>query len=108
MAGAFWTDRIAVKIFPNRKPASASAAHYRKRVILTGGPNLRFVIRQSLVAIETRIPLAAALEFDRNYVESAVIMLTSRLGVDIYAEYLFSLNQLHRFIRRAFIKAYSI
>jgi hypothetical protein len=72
---------------------AARAAENDSFVELVGGPNGRLVLGEFLMAIEARVPAAAALELDRDNVEWGVPMGAARLGVDADAVHLFPVYQ---------------
>ena len=48
--------------------------------------------RDRIVTFETRIPLVAAFELDRDDIEIAVVMGASSLGIDVDSVYLMPVN----------------
>jgi hypothetical protein len=55
------------------------------------------VIGDFTVAFVTGKPPLAALEFDRNYIQIAMIMGTARLSINLNAIYVFAMNYEHPF-----------
>ena len=90
------TGRIAVKIFVDRQLATACSAEYCRRISFPERPDFRLVICDLAVTFETWKPPAAAFEFDRNYVQIAVIVRAASFGVDVDTVYDFAVhNEVH-------------
>jgi hypothetical protein len=74
---------------------TATAAQNGGRIVFIDSPDFRRVNGMFGVALETRKPLPAALEFDGNNVNVAVIMSASRLRINIFSVNLRTVNHFH-------------
>ena len=94
-AFAFWACRIATEIIVYRNLAAARAAHDCRLISFIGRPNLRLMIRNGSVALETRKPAAATFEFDGDNIRFAMPMRAACLGINPDTVYFLVMNQPH-------------
>ena len=85
--------RIALRIFVYRKLCTAGTAEDHSLDELILWPNGRGVIGRFGMAFETRIPVAAASEPDRDDVERGVPVGAAGFGIDVDAVHLLAVDK---------------
>lgn len=79
---ALRANRITTEIFRDRQLMSANSAQNRPRSVFIQTPNLCRMIRTFGVTLETRKPIAATFELDRNNINVFVIMTATSLFIN--------------------------
>ncbi len=89
---ALRANRITSEIFRDRQLMSANSAKDRPRIVFIQTPNLCRMIRAFGVTLETRKPITATFELNRNGINIFVVMAATSLFIYADAVNFFAVN----------------